>query len=189
MTSTPSTLRVELATLEHVVMVGRETRRSSSYFLDFLVDDVPRSRTVGDLGLVTDLNGEWPAVYVTSAVEVLLGRRPAGDLPAGRVPLLVCGECGDLACGALTAAFEMGPAEVTWSAFSWEDGYHPARPVDSLTEPIRFDRAQYESELGEASSRVTALPPAEPRFSEPDAGARPARRRRVRLWRKDDGRS
>ena len=188
MTRTLSTLTLAQATHEHAVMAGRGIRHSSSYFLDFFIDDVQLTRAVGELGFVTALNGEWVLEHVTSAVEVLLGRRPAADLAAGRVPLLVCGECGDLACGALTATLEVGPSEVTWSQFSWEDGYQPSGPVDSLVEPIRFDREQYESTLAEARSRVTALPPAEPRYSEPDTGEQPTHRRWIWPWQKDDKR-
>lgn len=111
----------------------------------------------------------WPAWVpdaVAQAVETLLGRRASPDLDAGRVPLLVCGSCGDLACGAVTAKLDVGTSEVTWSEFRWENGHQDPTPFDSLWAPITFDRAQYETELADAAQRVAALPESEPRFLE-----------------------
>ena len=51
---------------------------------------------------------------------------------------------------------------MTWSDFRWENGYSTAEPLDSLREPVRFDRVQYEAELGDADRRIADLPEAEP---------------------------
>jgi hypothetical protein len=166
-TSELATLRLEPAVHTHTVVDGRVTRHPQSHFLDFIIDNVSLLRTAhGQGNLVTDLNRAWLAEGVTVAIETLLGRRPAPDLDGGRIPLLVCGECGDLACGAVTAALDVGVSEVTWSDFRWENGYGQPEPIDSLVEPIRFDRAQYEAELADADNRVGALPVAEPLFRE-----------------------
>lgn len=154
-----ATLRLEPAVHTRTVVDGRVTRHPQSHFLDFLIDNVSLLRTAHEQGnLVTDLNGAWLAEGVASAIEILLGRRPAPDLSEGRIPLLVCGECGDLACGAVTAALDVGASEVTWSDFRWENGYGEPDPIDTLAEAVRFDRAQYEAELADAVLRVAALP-------------------------------
>ncbi len=90
--------------------------------------------------LVTDLNRAWLPESVAPAVETLLGRRPGPDLTVGRIPLLVCGECGDLACGTVTAALDVGATEVTCpgstassgssviAGLSWASDSAPRRP-------------------------------------------------------------
>lgn len=47
---------------------------------------------------------------------------------------------------------------VSWSNFSWEDGYSDPRPVEHLHEPIVFARGQYETVFTGASERVDAFP-------------------------------
>jgi hypothetical protein len=149
------------------VVNGRGTCHPRSHFLDFLIDGVSLLRTThGEGNLVTELNRSWRS-QVQPAVETLLGLRPALYLDAGRIPLLICGNCGDLACGAVTAALNVGATEVTWSEFQWENGYEDPEPIDSLRESIRFDRAHYEAGLADADQRVAALPEDEPLFSGP----------------------
>jgi hypothetical protein len=175
-TSEPATLRLEPAVHTHDVLDGRVRRHPQSHFLDFLIDGVSLLSTAHEQdNLVTDLNRDWVPEAVAPAVETLLGQRAAPDLDAGRVPLLVCGSCGDLACGAVTAKLGVGTNEVTWSEFRWENGYEDPEPIDSLRAPITFDRAQYEAELADAAQRVAALPGSEPRFLE-----RPRRDRHLR---------
>jgi hypothetical protein len=161
-----ATLRLEPSVHTHTVVDGRVTRHLQSHFLDFLIDNASLVKTVHEQDLVTDLNRAWLPGGVASAIETLLGRRPAPGLSEGRIPLLVCGECGDLECGAVTAALDVGASEVTWSDFQWENGYEEPEPIDTLAEPVRFDRAQYEAELADAGHRVAALPEAEPLFRE-----------------------
>ncbi|MEU2348551.1 hypothetical protein [Modestobacter sp. NPDC049651] len=175
MTSALATLRLEPALHTHDVMDGRVARHPQSHFLDFLISGVSLQMTAHGVGnLVTELNRLWWSPD-SLAVETLLGRRPAPCLESGRIPLLVCGECGDLACGAVTAALDMGAREVTWSEFRWENGYEEPEPMDSLGVPITFDRGQYEAELADADHRVVALRENEPLFR-----GRSRRRRQLR---------
>lgn len=106
---------------------------------------------------MTELNRPW-LPSVPDAVEKLLGTRPSDDLTDGRVELLVCGACGGLGCGALTAALDVGDAEVSWSEFLWEDGMSDPRPVEQLAGPLTFDRALYEAAFSDAYERVAACP-------------------------------
>ncbi|RBY86449.1 hypothetical protein [Blastococcus sp. TF02A-30] len=176
MTSELATLRLRPAVHTHDVQDGRVRRHPQSHFLDFLIDGVSLVSTAHEQdNLVTDLNRDWVPDAVAPAVETLLGRRASPDLDAGRVPLLVCGSCGDLACGAVTAKLDVGTKEVTWSEFRWENGYEGPEPIDSLPDQVRFDRAQYEAELADAVHRVATLPESEPRFLE-----RPRRGRHLR---------
>jgi hypothetical protein len=55
--------------------------------------------------------------------------------------------------------------EVTWSDFRWDMGdVRGPEAIDSLSEPLRFDRLRYEAELADAALRVAALPEDEPLF-------------------------
>ncbi len=165
MPSELATLRLKAAVHTRDVVDGRVTRHPRSHFLDFVIDGVSLLRAAhGEGNLVTELNRSWSS-QDPPAVKTLLGRRPTPK-DSRRIPLLVCGQCGDLACGAVTAALDVGASEVTWSDFRWENGYGDAEPIDSLVEPIRFDRAQYEAELADADRQVAALPEDEPLFRE-----------------------
>jgi len=53
----------------------------------------------------------------------------AGEFPDGRAAVLVCQECGDLECGALSVDVSRDATTVRWSHFGWqvprELGFHP----------------------------------------------------------------
>jgi hypothetical protein len=95
---------------------------------------------------------------VESAVRELLGIRPTDGLDTGRVYLFVCGECGDLACGAVTATLQGRPDRITWSQFHWENSYEPAEPIEQSPDSISFDTADYEDVFAGAHGQVAALP-------------------------------
>jgi hypothetical protein len=142
---------------------GNITRYPESHFLDLVISGQSLRSVAWTPGpdLVTELNRPWLPT-VTEAVDRLLGRRPSEHLPVGRVPLLVCGLCGDLGCGQLTAALDIGDAEVSWSDFLWEDGFFEPRPVEQLHERLTFDRTSYEAVFADAYERVAAFPYDEP---------------------------
>ncbi len=153
-----ATLRLEPAVVTHAFEDGNITRYPESHFLDLVVNNRSVRATVGEPArdLVTELNRPWlPAV--PEAVSKFLGRRPSEDLAPERVALLVCAVDGDLGCGQLTAALEVGDAEVSWSDFLWEDGRADPRPVEHLHQPVVFDRARYEATFAGAYERVAAF--------------------------------
>jgi hypothetical protein len=39
--------------------------------------------------------------------------------------MYVCAECGDLGCGAVTAAVEVGDDKVVWRDFGYQNNYEP----------------------------------------------------------------
>ncbi len=159
MTSGRAALQLDAAVVTGVLHDGNITRYPESHSLDVVINGRSlRSvvRTPGP-GLVTELNRPW-LPSVPDAVNGLLGRRPSEDLAAGRVALLVCGSCGDLGCGQLTAALDVGDAQVSWSDFLWEDGIFEPRSVEHLDERLTFDRARYEAAFADAYERVAAFP-------------------------------
>jgi hypothetical protein len=158
-TSELATLRLDYAVRKGVLHDGNITRYPESHFLDFVVNGRSLrslSRTAGP-DLVTELNRAW-LPSVANAVDALLGRRPSEELAAGRISLLACAECGDLGCGRLTTALDVGNTEVTWSDFLWEDGMSEPRPVGQLRERLTFDRKSYEAVFDDAYERVAGFP-------------------------------
>lgn len=151
-------LALKAAVLRRTVHDGHVTRHPESHYLDFVVDG---QRLADRLGVAPDmttlLNRAWlPSVEGT--VLELLGERPAVGLDLGRVLLFVCGECGDLGCGAVTAALDVDADRVTWSQFAWESGYEPSEPVQSAPDSLTFGTADYAKLLAGAYGRVAALP-------------------------------
>jgi len=158
MPSELATLRLEPAVATFTFQDGNIGRHPESHFLDLLVDDRSLRLMVGEPAqdLVTELNRPW-LPEVQEAVDRLLGRRPAEFVARGRVALLVCPVDGDIGCGQLTTALDVGAAEVTWSDFLWE-GNSDASPVEHLTQPLHFDRAQYQAAFADAFERVAGFP-------------------------------
>lgn len=154
-----ATLRLEDAVVTHTFLDSNITRYPESHFLDLIVDNRSLRATVGGSArdMVTDPNRPWLHI-VPEAVNRFLGRRPTEDLASKRIALLVCVVDGDLGCGQLTAALEVGELEVSWSDFLWENGDFASSPVEHLHQPLVFERAQYETTLADAYQRVAALP-------------------------------
>ena len=93
----------------------------------------------------------WKNAQIDAQQESLdwfLARR-ASTLLSGRVPVLVCEECGDVACGAIAARIERSGSFVTWSDWAFVNGYDPGRPLDWPTYPktFQFDLIEYEGAL------------------------------------------
>jgi len=78
----------------------------------------------------------WTLDPVLAYLDQLSAPR-SGEFLAGHAALLVCEECGDLECGAITAAVDSEETTVIWSDFRWQ------RPsgwcgVEHADPPIRF---------------------------------------------------
>ena len=89
------------------------------------------------------------AVREAPTVERLLMRAPA-DCPSGRNTLLVCPECGDLGCGAISARIQREGPWIVWRDFAYENNYDEAMTdTESYSQlgPYYFDPQQYEAEL------------------------------------------
>lgn len=151
-------LALKHAIFQRTLYDGNATRRPESHYLDFLIGGhrLAHSLPIGP-DMTTLLNRAWLPSVEGSVME-LLGRRPTAGLDIGRIFLFVCGECGDLGCGAVTAAIEVGAERTTWSQFAWESGFEPAEPIDDAPASITFRTADYEDVFASAYRRVAALP-------------------------------
>ena len=93
----------------------------------------------------------WKHAAFSSAQDILQqlqGLRDSG-LKSGRVPILVCEECGDLGCGTIAARIKRMGTIVTWSDWAYENGYEPASNLDWPIKPslFQFELAAYERAL------------------------------------------
>ena len=144
--------------LQRTFLDGNVMRYPESHFLDFIIDGEPLAEWLSEPGnLVTPLNRAWLPT-VPDAVGELLGSRSTPGLADGRVALLVCGTCGDLGCGALTARLSVTAESVTWADFRWEDGFRPSSAATAAPQAFVFRRSEYDAAFGDAYERVAALP-------------------------------
>jgi hypothetical protein len=84
-------------------------------------------------------------------VAQFLAKKPS-ELVSGRVPVLVCEECGDIGCGAITVRIICESDHITWTDWFYENGYEPG---SSIVWPIKpgnfvFSMNVYETEIRKA---------------------------------------
>jgi len=135
--------------------------RSRSQYLDLVVNGVSLRASIGE-----DLLG-WTSTPLQSGWELesgvgwlaSLSMGLQASLPAGRVELYVCRECGDLGCGALTAAIERCGQLVRWSRFGWNDS-RVDEPYDAIEFPLEFtfEASAYDKTLRAVGERLLSRP-------------------------------
>jgi len=106
------------------------------------------SRALGESGDWAGRLASEPEKWLISGIAMYLGEQP-GDLASGRVPVLVCAECGDLACGAIATRIGTESSVVVWSDFAYENTYEDPDPFQ--LGPFEFDRVSYESTIRQLS--------------------------------------
>lgn len=158
MTTGVSLLILQQAVLRRSLADGNVTRYPESHYLDYAIDgQILTERLPVARGMVTPLNRAWLPT-VNGAIEELLGRRRTEGLNPGRVALFVCGECGNLGCGAVTANLVVEDDRVSWSHFAWDNGYEPTDPIENAPDSIAFARADYTDVFAGAEERIAAFP-------------------------------
>lgn len=129
-------------------------------YLGIEVDGVPLAHHfAGRLGahptLLSPLGWSSASADVNARTrEQFLAREPS-TLESGRVPVLVCEECGDIGCGAYTVRILREGDTMRWTDWAYENGREPAEPVDWPTRPgdFLFELGSYEQALRETSAR------------------------------------
>jgi hypothetical protein len=122
--------------------------RTGRVYAEFLIDGMPLSAIAKRMASDNISSLGWGAKEFQDQIvsRLLVESEPASD---DRVPLYVCPECGDLACGALTAKVERDGNDIVWSDFAYETGLDldPPdlnRPVFADVGPYRFAVSKYE---------------------------------------------
>jgi hypothetical protein len=130
----------------------RGRHRTVRIYADFVVDGVPlgpRMREVHDL---IGRLGWGPTRSRREALATLLLEGDA-DFPPNRRAVYVSPECGDLACGAVTAAMERQGDAVVWRDFKYETEIDPPLSLAPLSGlgPFSFHWPEYERALRQAT--------------------------------------
>ncbi len=137
------------------VSPGREQR-----FFDFTVNRRSLSAMVGNEGYQPPSVFGWQTARVERKYAHQLWLRERSSLPSGRVPLYVCGECGDLGCGAIAVLVSTLEECVVWSnigsegnAFKPKPG-PPPEPTSDFPDlrDFYFSRSEYEAALSRFSA-------------------------------------
>ncbi|HEV8199268.1 MAG TPA: hypothetical protein VGS03_04540 [Candidatus Polarisedimenticolia bacterium] len=121
------------------------TDQSERRYADFLIDETPLRNMFGS-GLIGALGWGVPEYEVQLVNQLLL----RADPPRSRQMLLVCPECGDLGCGAITADVSLSAGLFVWSQFGFENDYDPnMSEFDSYRSvgPFAFEAGPYEAVL------------------------------------------
>jgi hypothetical protein len=74
------------------------------------------------------------------------------ELVSGRVPVLVCEDCGDIACGAITVRILRESDRIVWTDWFYENGYEPGCSLEWPIKPgdFVFNVDAYEAEIRKA---------------------------------------
>ena len=131
------------------------TYKTARHSWDFVVDGVSLRFRWQDRDLAGVLGWGLPEAVRETAAK--LRRDAPPDYPPDRVAILVCPECGDLGCGAVTVGIRREGETVTWSDFRWEVNWFADHPEESTVSydvgPFRFDFQAYDDILNQAVSR------------------------------------
>ncbi|NIH86823.1 hypothetical protein [Amycolatopsis granulosa] len=121
-------------------------------FLDYVIDGRPLLSLFDDVDVVSALAADLPARALIGAVDGLL-LREASSLAGDRYVLYCCPECGDLGCGAITAAIVQHDEHVVWRDFRWQDSVDQQLERYPDVGPFRFSADEYRSALEQVRCR------------------------------------
>jgi len=149
----PSTLDFALRQRPYVKSPNG-TFQSERNYLDFLIDGVSLAE-LARYDLVSILCKEWALEEREKSVRRLLGEESA-DFPDDRRSLLVCGECGDITCGAVSIMLDISDNTAVWQGFGYQNTYEPEISGEHLRNlgPFQFDLDDYRNKLIQALSTL-----------------------------------
>jgi len=134
------------------------TIQSERNYLDFMIDGESLTK-LARYDLVSVLCREWVPSEREKSVRRLLREEPA-DFPEGRRSLLVCGECGDIDCGAVSIIIDFSDGRAVWRDFGYQNTYEPHIHRDYLGRlgPFEFDFDEYKTKLIHALDMLKTCP-------------------------------
>jgi hypothetical protein len=141
------------------VQFSNGTYKTGRSYLDFVIDGVSLSERFTSAGF--DLVGVFSKSWILAANEVALRRlllEEASDFPNGRCSVFVCGECGDLGCGAVSTHISASDNTLTWKDFGFQNNYECEIRSEKLKDlgPFHFDVKSYRRILSEAVTLLKA---------------------------------
>ena len=105
--------------LRREIVLGSGARQRHLRYYDFVIDGHSLCQQRAARLLIGCLG--WPSGH-EAAKSRLLGEAP-GDFSDGRVSLLLCPECGDLACGAISLRVRREGKWIHWEEFGLQFDY------------------------------------------------------------------
>jgi hypothetical protein len=141
-----STLDFAFRQRPHVKMPGGSSQ-SERNFLDFIIDGQSLAEQTRH-DLVSVLCKEWLPEERERSVRRLLGGE-AADFADERRSILVCAECGDIGCGAVSAVVDFSDQTALWREFGYQNNYEPEIHDEHLKNigPFVFDLNDYKRKL------------------------------------------
>jgi hypothetical protein len=135
------------------VQFSHGSYKTGRTYLDFVIDGVSLAERFTSEGF--DLVGVFSKSWVPEANEAALRRlmlEEVSDFPNGRCSVFVCGECGDLGCGAVSAHISASDDTVIWKDFGFQNNYESEIRFEKLSDlgPFHFDVESYRSKLSKA---------------------------------------
>ena len=121
--------------------------QSERNYLDFVIDGQSLAKlTRGDL--VGVLCREWVSEEREKSVRRLLGEESA-DFPGDRRSLLVCPNCGDIACGAVSIIQHLSDKTAFWRDLGYQNNYEAEIYGEHLKRlgPFELDLENYKTKL------------------------------------------
>jgi hypothetical protein len=141
--------------------MGGGAYQSARRYVDFIVDGISLNQAMKSAGydLVSVFTEEWKNSFREEAKQRLLLQRDS-DFPNGRRALYVCGECGDLGCGAVSIIVEFQNESVIWRNFGYENTWEEIVRVEKLRDigPFRFPLASYRKAIEAAAELLNQSP-------------------------------
>src|ERR1043165_3748767 len=117
--------------------------KTTRQYFDYIVDGKPLSALLSSnrLDLIGRLGWGVLTDQLRSVDRLLLRDTP--DLSNNRYMILICPECGDIGCGAITAVIDKTDEHFIWKDFGYENNYEDDMP--RLKEfvgigPFHFDK-------------------------------------------------
>jgi len=125
-------------------------------FLEPTLNRRPLSKILERPGLMGVFG--WQDAKIERRFAFQLLRREPSELPSGRVPLYICGECGDLGCGCIAVLVTELEECVIWSSFSNDNPLLHADTSDELAPSFPDVRDHYflRGDYEEALARFSA---------------------------------
>jgi hypothetical protein len=135
------------------------TYRTRRRRIDFIIDGISLIERASNSGL--DLIGIFSDCWAPGMNEAGLQRlllETASDFPNGRSSIMVCGECGDLGCGAISAHISLSGSAVVWRDLGYENTHEALIHRDKFLDlgPFQFDVKCYRSKLVEGLALLNA---------------------------------
>jgi hypothetical protein len=135
------------------VPFSSETYKTGRSYLDFVINGISLAERVTSAGF--DLIGVFSKSWIPEANEAALKRlllEESPDFPNGRCSVFVCGECGDLGCGAVSVHISALDDTVIWKDFGFQNNYASEICFEKLRDlgPFHFDVESYRTKLSKA---------------------------------------